>query len=395
MTPLRDTFSTLPAELLGEVFTAYASVFPDAPIVLGAVSRRVRSVAFSTPSVWSHLELGDRDDDSKKAALWFEQSKAHHVNVQINLSHSGRPQQHGVSETAEKTLAVSKTLQSHTDRITSFCVRSETPSQAQTTLAAIYSELAEANANVALRTLSINAATSSSSPSPATLKPFPCISTIVELDVNNIPITALLNVGLNTLRSLRISQSLVSTPMAVDDIVELIRLAPQLRRLDLDGRIADPTAGTSDLEQCFLPHLSVLHLRANNIIALLDHLILPSLRVLHLNDLDGRRANASVEMGTALHRLLVRMELGKGDVKKNGLRVLELTGIDADLGERAWQQCMQKMTLEVFTSHPPPPERGWETPAGFFSSVFGEDVVAEEEEPTRPGKAGFGFDFGF
>jgi hypothetical protein len=87
-------------------------------------------------------------------------------------------------------------------------------------------------------------------------------------------------------------------------------------------------------------------------------------------------------MGVGLHRLLVRMELGKGDVKSNELRVLEVAGVKVEQSDAAWQRCMQRMKLDVF-SVDSPGERCQEA------------IAKVETCPPTPIEAGFGFGFGF
>jgi len=377
----QNTISTLPHELLGEVFTECASVFPDAPIVLGAVSRLFRHVAYTTPSAWSHLQLSG--DGNKKAALWFELSKAYHVDVQIDMARVGRSE-HGVNTTAEKVPSAVETLRLHTDRIASLCLRTDTQVQVHAALAAIYSDVPATR--TALRSLRISAATAAA---PGPLLAFPAIPSLIDLETTNIALITLPSLDLGSLQSVRLVQPLLAAPVAADDILELIRVAPGLRRLHVEARIADPT-GTAGPEQCFLPQLSELHLRTNNIVALLDRFAVPALHTLHLSDLDGKRANASADMGAALHRLIVRTELGmgQGNVLKNTneLRVLELAGVEVECGDAVWQRCMQRMKLEVFRV---------DFPDNHMQENTGKVDICPEEPRTRPVKAGFGFGFGF
>ncbi|KAJ6593334.1 hypothetical protein B0H19DRAFT_1246122 [Mycena capillaripes] len=369
----KDSISVLPLELLSEVFAQYASVYADAPIILGTVSRLFRHVAYTTPSVWSHLKFNDADG-SRKAALWLAMSKACQVNVQIDMSRVGRAE-HGVDMLALQT------LRSHTDRITSLCLRTDTQAQARAVLATIYSDVSPTG--TALRSLRISAATFVS----GVLLPFPAIPSITKLETTNVALTVLPSLDLGRLQGLRIIQPLISAPVAADDILELIRGAPSLRKLKVEARIADPTR-TAEAEPYFLPQLEKLQVRANNIVALLDRFIVPALRVLHLNDLDGKRADASADMGAALHRLLVRTELGKGDVKSNELRVFKLVGVEVERGNAVWERCVQRIkTVEVFNVDSPGEKEGH----------MQENIVEEcpEEPRPRPIKAGFGFGFGF
>ncbi|KAJ7496760.1 hypothetical protein FB451DRAFT_202746 [Mycena latifolia] len=371
----QNSITTLPYEVLGEVFTHYASACPDAPVVIGTVSRLFRNVAYTTPSAWTNLKLSDRDGRSK-VALWFEMSKACHMDVQIQMAEVGRTE-HGASTPASAPAAL-ETLRFHTDRIASLCLRTGTQAQARAALTAIYSDVAP---NAALRSLRISAATLTPGP-PLT---FPAIPSITDLETTNVALGVLPSLDLAKLQNLRIIQPLISAPIPAADILDLISVAPCLRRLKVDARITDPT-GASALEPRFFPQLEELHLRANNIVFLLDHFIVPALRVLHLSDLDGKRADASGDTGTALHRLLVRMELGKGDLKSNELRVFELVGVAVERKDAVWERCAQRMkALEVFTVDSPSEKE----------YLVQEDAATQPEEPrTRPIKAGFSFGFG-
>ncbi|KAJ6590015.1 hypothetical protein DFH09DRAFT_1140668 [Mycena vulgaris] len=375
----QKSITTLPHELLGEVFTHYASVCPDAPIILGTVSRLFRHVAYTTPSAWSNLKLSDADG-RRKAALWFDMSKACHIDVQIQMMEVRRPE-HGASAPAVEVPAALETLCSHTDRIASLCLRTDSQAQARAVLAAIYSDAAPEG--TALHSLRISATSITPGPPPV----FPEIPSITELELTNVALGALPSIGLARVQTLRILQPLLSAPVAADDILELISFAPCLRRLKVDARITDPTAAS--LETRFMPELAELHLRANNIIGLLDRFIVPALRVLHLSDLDGRRPAASEDMGAALNRLLVRVELGKGDVKSNELRVFELVGVAVERGNAVWERCLQRMkAVEVF-SVDSPGEKEWAVQENVAVAA------ARPEEPrTRHIKAGFAFGFG-
>ncbi|KAJ6491693.1 hypothetical protein C8R47DRAFT_976425 [Mycena vitilis] len=390
----KDTISTLPHELLGEVFAECASIHPDAPLVLGAVSHLFRHVVYTTPLVWSHLQLGDTDR-GRKATLWFEMSKACRVHVQIEIARAPRPEQHSGEPAAVSVPAALETLRFHTDRIASLALRTDCQRQAHAALAAIYSDSKDA----ALCSLRINAATASASDSVLV---FPAIPSITELSTTNVALAALPSLDLAHLQSLRVVQPLVSPPLAADAILALLRVAPSLRRLKLDARIADarpdsPSSSPSqdhDHDTVFLPHLSKLHLRANNLTALLDRLIPPALHLLRLADLDGKRPHASRETGAALHRLLVRMELGRGELHANELRVLEVVGVGVESGDEMWGRCMGRLkALEVFTVDAPGEEEVQDDDLiATLQAAYAEELRTRQEK--RPVMAGFGFGFG-
>jgi hypothetical protein len=373
------TISTLPHELLGEIFTQYASICPDAPIVLGAVSRLFRHVAYTTPTTWSHLALSDADG-SRKATLWFKLSKACRVDVQIDMARVGRLD-HGVDALAVKASVALQTLRFHTNRITSLCLRTDTQAQARAALATIYSDIPPTC--TALRSLRISAAVA---PAPGSQLAFPAIPSITGLESTNVTLALLPSLDLGKLRNLRLVQPILSAPVVADDILELVHVAPGLRRLQVEARIADPSGAPTGAELCFPPQLIELHLRANNVVALLDRFIVPALRVLHLNDLDGKRANASADIGAALHRLLVRMELGEGNVVSNELRVFELIGVEVERKDAVWERCLQRMkAVKVFNVNSPNEKE---------KECAVQDDIATVEPRPRPLMSGFGFGFG-
>jgi hypothetical protein len=188
---------------------------------------------------------------------------------------------------------------------------------------------------------------------------------------------------------LRLVQPILSAPIAADNILELVHVAPGLRRLQVEARIADPSSAPTGAELCFPPQLIELHLRANNVVALLDRFIVPALRVLHLNDLDGKRANASADISAALHRLLVRMELGEGNVVNNELRVFELVGVEVERNDAVWERCLQRMKAVKVFNVSSPNEKECAVP----EDIATVDASLEEPRP-RPLMSGFGFGFG-
>ncbi|KAJ7270109.1 hypothetical protein B0H12DRAFT_1094603 [Mycena haematopus] len=365
------TISALPIELLGAVLTECAAVYPTAPTVLGAVSRLFRHVTYTTPSVWSQLRIAG-DTDERKAALWLRLSKAHHVDVEIDLTHSDA--RLGRAPTTEKIPAAVEALRAHTSRIASLSLRADRQAQAHAALAAIYSDH---DTTKALRSLRICA--TAAAPLGVPLVALRAPTSIVELETTNIPLGALVSLDLRNVQRLRVVQPLLSPPMDTDAIVQLVRGVPDLRRLHVDGRIADSNGGE---EECFLGQLESLHVRANNVVTLLDRFVLPQLQMLHISDLDGRRAHASGETASALQRLLVRMRLGKEEVNNNSLRLLELAGVDVDPSTAVWKWCTQRIKLVVF----PVQEDVQEYPS------LG---PAPQEPRTRHTKPAFGFGFGF
>ncbi|KAJ7503099.1 hypothetical protein B0H11DRAFT_1987791 [Mycena galericulata] len=383
------TLSTLPHELLGEIFSHCAKGCPDAPLVLGAVSPLFRHIVNTTPTVWGNLHLALDDDDTKaskgergraKAALWVARSKACPIAVKISVS-AATGKTDLVPGAEARVPAALKLLRDHIGRISALCLRTDTQTQARAVLAAVYGGAEAVDVDgTGLRSLHICVA----SEAVASALPLPAIPTITEMETTNVVLGALPTLGLARLQHLHIAQPLISRPVAVADVIGLAHFAPALQSLHVEARISDPDparlAATEEVEACFLPHLVELSLRTNNVVPLLDQLVVPALRTLHVRDLDGARAGASGEMGAALHRLLVRMELGNGELRSNELRVLELAGVVVEQTEAVWERCMQRMkALEMFSVLSPPQEE-------IGKAVFSEEV--------REIKAGFSFGFG-
>ena len=167
--------------------------------------------------------------------------------------------------------------------------------------------------------------------------------------------------NLRNLRSLCITYPLRFTPIPMQTLLQVMQAAPRLEILEVEARVVDsspmppsPVIPTSDnlsrspptsdapvscssnmssnhaeLNLITLPNLTHLSLRVNNLPGLLKHLLLPSLRTLRLDDLDGKRPGAASQTGEVLRQLLVRMELPCEGVKRKGcgLEVLEMCGI--------------------------------------------------------------------
>ncbi|KAF7289268.1 hypothetical protein MIND_01388400 [Mycena indigotica] len=332
--------SSLPHELLGQVFTECASVWPDAPLVLGSVSHLFRHVANTTPTVWTHLQL-ESASPVEKTALWFALSRACRLRVRLDLRGAKNlpvPRHGHETQSCDGVFAA---LRAHTGRISAMELRVDDQGQAGKVLSKIYSGASPSA--LGLRYLLVHAAKLKPTPQPLTL---PVIPTIRDLDTTNIAIEALQALDLAQLKRLRIVQPLVSTPLSADHVVDLMRATPNLRHLWLEARVAEPTS----VETQLIPQLEEVHIRANNLVPLLDRLVVPKLHNLYLDDMDGKRDGASEESAAVLHRLLVRMELGRGDVTDNALREFELVGVQVDQDTEMWQRCMQKMkVLESFT----------------------------------------------
>ncbi|CAK5279319.1 unnamed protein product [Mycena citricolor] len=363
----------LPLELLGEVITHCSTSHWAAPLILGAVSRLLRDVAFRTPTSWRTLKLKE-GDDPEKAHLWFSRSGACSIDLHIQLDGKDTPE----------SLLAPILFPLH--RIGSITLNVQTQLQASQALACMYHE------PIALRTLRI-CATSQDALPVANPPTFPALSGITHLEVTNVVLSSLPGLDLRSLQSFCLAQPLVSSPISGDDVLALLHFAPGLRKLFIEARLTEPSAAemNSDHEEeeeetLHLPELEALELRANNIIPVLDHLTVPSLTDLRIKDFDGRRAGASEELGASLHRLLVRMELGEGKIKNNDLHRLEVAGLSVDQTHEAWERCLRKMKrLQVLRFDSPADEVALTSLPPF-------------QAPTTaavPREIRAGFDFGF
>ncbi|KAJ7099473.1 hypothetical protein B0H15DRAFT_1018710 [Mycena belliarum] len=408
----QNPIDTLPYELLGEVFTHCAALCPDAPLLLGAVSHHFRAVVHSTPAAWGCLRLSGADGP-RKAARWFAMAKACPLDVHIQIQaqsadaevphphlhpHPPHAPIHATATTAVALPPALETLHGYTHRIAALRLCTGTQAQARAALAAIYGD-ATPDA-VALRSLTINVA-APPTPSAAPPPPLPAVPGLLNLETTNVALGALPSLALANLRRLRLVQPLVAPPLSAPDILALLAATPRLERLKLDARIADPapTPAAPHPHPCVLAQLARLHLRANNLVPLLDAFIAPALRELRLSDLDGRRAGASCATGAALHRLLVRGELGTGAVRANALRVFALRGVAVERGSAVWGRALRRMAaLEVFSVE----ERGEggleEEEAREAAAAAAAAVKAHAHHEERPGPrkvhAAFAFSFG-
>ncbi|KAF4613003.1 hypothetical protein D9613_010763 [Agrocybe pediades] len=208
-----------------------------------------------------------------------------------------------------------------------------------------------------------------SKPEASTIS-LPFLPRLSHLKLRNHPLPTLSAGNVVNLRSLDIVYPLRFDPISAPLLLETLCAATKLERLEVEGRVVETFPPVSDFptlqlnssnsslptsiggssvlpnqpnsssspsppEAAFhypslvaLPVLSHLRLRVNNVPALLSHLLLPSLDVLKIDDLDGKRPGAARESGDILRKLLVRMELPfEGKKYSKGLRVLDMCGV--------------------------------------------------------------------
>ncbi|TDL27694.1 hypothetical protein BD410DRAFT_781560 [Rickenella mellea] len=91
----------------------------------------------------------------------------------------------------------------------------------------------------------------------------------------------------SALASLEITQPLQHVPIHIGDILAVVEGSPQLRSLSISARIVESPGVTAPTEVVHLPILESLTVEANNINGIIRSLRFPTLRRLHLVDMDG------------------------------------------------------------------------------------------------------------
>jgi len=175
---------------------------------------------------------------------------------------------------------------------------------------------------------------------------FPSLS---YLQITNHALPSLRTVDISKLEVLIVMGPLRAPPLAPELVLDILRGATNLARFEFESRLlpemfsvpqslgeieqANFTSTATSLRHgesehnhhlIALRNLNCLGLRANNIPSILSRLVLPGLKTLRVEDLDGMRPNAAHETGLAFRHLLVRMEEGRASV---GLRELDLVGV--------------------------------------------------------------------
>ncbi|KAJ3500355.1 hypothetical protein NLJ89_g9833 [Agrocybe chaxingu] len=84
------SITSIPPEVLGEIFTHASLNDADAPITIGSVSRTFHRTVRTTPPAWTNLKLKMREpaDDGRcirKAELWFTMAGACLVDLSVQM----------------------------------------------------------------------------------------------------------------------------------------------------------------------------------------------------------------------------------------------------------------------------------------------------------------------
>ncbi|RXW14993.1 hypothetical protein EST38_g10864 [Candolleomyces aberdarensis] len=140
------TLTSLPPELLGEIFYHCSAFSPDAPLLLSRVSKSFHQVVHSTPNVWQRLSLKtnlvrDTGCAEEKATFWLSKVGSCLVDVKVEIVQS----QSAVSGTTTPVthpsshhLPLLGVLKAHVQHIRSLDVASASELDARVFLNAIY-----------------------------------------------------------------------------------------------------------------------------------------------------------------------------------------------------------------------------------------------------------------
>ncbi|KAJ4485706.1 hypothetical protein J3R30DRAFT_3441444 [Lentinula aciculospora] len=353
--------SSLPNELLAEIFQYCSTYNADAPLLLGSVSRRFREVAHNHPSVWHKLRLrlgfGTEFTQIQKAGLWFKNRGACPLNVFMNITNTCATR----SATSESEWFTNNYpfliafFRKNIHRIHALTLQSDTELKAHDLLDAITATSpVSPTESLQLHSLHIQI-TTDIPPMPSGWSPvFESFSLFPQLDslklINHI-LPALTPPNILHLQNLSIVRPLTAPPLPTLKILRMISSAPSLIHLDIDSRISGQPLPNSILET-ELPALKSLSLRVNNLPFTLKLLASASLEKLRLTDLDGRRARAGEELARVMESLM--RELRTKDNRSSGLdllKSLEIAGIHCVSSTDAhWDWCIRHLPrLESLT----------------------------------------------
>ncbi|KAJ2918001.1 hypothetical protein MD484_g2458, partial [Candolleomyces efflorescens] len=213
------TLASLPPELLGEIFFHCSAFSPDAPLILGRVSKSFHRVVHSTPNVWQRLHLKtnlvrDTGCAEEKASFWLSKVGSCLVDVKVEIVQS----QSAVSGTTTPVTSIAShhlpllgVLKAHVQHIRSLDVTSASELDARVFLNAIYGPSSScssgSHSNAAATTLAVGG------------------DDIISLESLSVSVSS------TTPPNLRLSSSYVKFPLQV--------LLPRLQRLSLTNHTID------------------------------------------------------------------------------------------------------------------------------------------------------------
>ncbi|KAF9444275.1 hypothetical protein P691DRAFT_807578 [Macrolepiota fuliginosa MF-IS2] len=366
--------SQLPPEILGEILTYCTAFNADSPAQLATISGYFHRVISLTPHVWQRLTLSlfahSEEAYRRKVHLWFLRAATCNLHLDVDLrpsiTNGDVPQGETLADPMTQ-LRLPHMLRPYSSRIGSLQLDGMSEHDAQSFISSVYPPQHD-GVHMSLESLvvrinpdspPVSIIQSAISP-PYSQLTLPRLSHLSCLHLVNHTLPDPSKFDLSTLRSLVISRPIRASPFQLQAIVHILRTTPSIAHLEIYGRITDIVAPLSPagegagqdedpLAPLTLPCLTHLSLRSNHIPQILSALIMPELRALRLDDLDGRRKNASEETSTALRQLLVRMDLPRETRRGNGLKVLDLGSISIrrQRGKQThlWEWCFKRMWL--------------------------------------------------
>ncbi|KAF9465794.1 hypothetical protein BDZ94DRAFT_1234403 [Collybia nuda] len=383
------SITTIPTEILGEIFFHCTSSSPDAPLTLSAVCRTFHCAARASPHIWRRLRLSiseEADIDrgaARKAELWFGMAGACALDVSVEIPKASPILDESdslVHSRGAQAPLLSSVLHRRRERITSLALHAYTERQAHSFLDSIYAPLSLSSKSasttdnaVALRRLTLFVTPDLLPIEEQQVPAFiPLLSSLTYLKLTSPGIPSLTAANLSNLRTLAIVRPIRSHPLPLESIVDVLLASHVLVHFDLETRLDLPlepsptlpsALSPSDLYHTSLitmPSLSHLSLRTNNNPVLLSRLVVPALHTLHLNALDGKRPGRAEETATALRKMLARMDTNPSSLSPSlnpntttptrtpGIEVLELAGVSIYRPPHArtnasWEWCLRHM----------------------------------------------------
>ncbi|KAF6748883.1 hypothetical protein DFP72DRAFT_1073963 [Ephemerocybe angulata] len=324
----------LPTEVLGEIFICCASADPDAPLVLRAVSRSFHAALHSTPCAWAHLHIHliDIADNgpANKVAFWFRHASMALIRVTVNV---------------EVGWGVLLGLREGVGRVGSLEVRAPGEVDVGVVMRGVYPVRAAGYGcwdmgmeRPPLEDLKIAVAADTPRGVPllangrAEIPYLPRLRTLEVVNYYGLE-RYLEYAELGALREMRMEWEVRWRLVNVRGLVRVLGRARGVEKMSLAGKMIGEYAGTEYVMPLiegaegqngdeaptftYLPKLKELTIRTNAVPVVLSYLVLPRLEKLRLEDLDGKRVGAGVEIARAVEGLVRRTGVvGVGEREK-------------------------------------------------------------------------------
>ncbi|KAF6750192.1 hypothetical protein DFP72DRAFT_1139808 [Ephemerocybe angulata] len=381
----------LPTEVLGEIFICCASADPDAPLVLRAVSRSFHAALHSTPCAWAHLHIHliDIADNgpANKVAFWFRHASMALIRVTVNVEvgwgwGAGGGARGGLPCYAPPLPPLSRVLlglREGVGRVGSLEVRAPGEVDVGVVMRGVYPVRAAGYGcwdmgmeRPPLEDLKIAVAADTPRGVPllangrAEIPYLPRLRTLEVVNYYGLE-RYLEYAELGALREMRMEWEVRWRLVNVRGLVRVLGRARGVEKMSLAGKMIGEYAGTEYVMPLiegaegqngdeaptftYLPKLKELTIRTNAVPVVLSYLVLPRLEKLRLEDLDGKRVGAGVEIARAVEGLVRRTGVvGVGEREKEvggGLKELEVVGVDLGLstaeagdGESVSESCV-------------------------------------------------------